>query len=91
VEEVLGEGFEMVGSFDEPLEHRIRVDFEHTGDRPNPQAFRQRPDRPHQQIGRYTLAMKDGAMGLKKVAPTAVAMQLSPGTTVGVPVGTDIA
>jgi hypothetical protein len=74
VQEVLGEGFEMVGGFDEPLEHRIRVDLEHAGYRPNPQAFRQRTYRPHQQIGRHTLAMKDGVMGLKKVSPTAAAM-----------------
>jgi hypothetical protein len=60
VQEVLREGFEMVGDFDQPLEHRVGVDLEHAGDRPNPQAFRQRTDRPHKPIERHTLAMKAG-------------------------------
>ena len=81
----------MVGGFDQPLEHRAGVDLAHAGDRPNAQAFRQRPYRPYQQIGHHTLAMQACAMGLKKVATIARAMQLSPGAAVGMTVGTDIA
>ena len=81
----------MVGGFDEPLEHRMRVDFKYSGYRPTAQAFRQRPYRPHQQMGRHTLAMKDGVMGLQKVAPPAAAMELPPGATVGMTVGTAMA
>jgi len=91
MQEVLGEAFEMVRGFDQPLEHRVGVDLEHSGDRPNPQAFRQCTDRPHKPIGRHTLAMKDGAMGLQKVSPTAAAPQLSPGAAVWMTVGTDMA
>jgi hypothetical protein len=65
MQEVLGEGFEVVGGFDQPLEHRVGVDLEHSGDRPNAQAFRQRTYRPHEPIRRHTLAMKDGAMGVR--------------------------
>jgi hypothetical protein len=55
----------VVGGFDQPLEHRVGVDLEHSDDRPNAQAFRQRPDRPHEPSRRHTLAMKDGAMDVR--------------------------
>ena len=91
LEDVLGEGCEMVGGFDEPREHGMRGDLEHAGDRSNPQACRPRPYRPHQQIGRHPLARKAGAMGLKEGAPTAAARQLAPGATMGMAGGPDMA
>ena len=80
----------MVGGFDQPLEHRVGVDLEHSGDRPNAQAFRQRPDRPHEPSRRHTLAMKDGAMGpgwLTKVRRTPSPLLRSVYTFFGEPVG----
>src|SRR5436309_7954256 len=81
----------MVRGLDQPGEHRIRVHFEHPGDRADAQALRQRAHRPHQKVDRHTLAMQRGAMGLLEIAITARAMQLPPGATTGMPIGTDIA
>src|SRR5262249_11756679 len=46
---------------------------------------------PHQHVGRDALAMERGAMGFEEVALAGRAMQLPPGTTARMPVGTEIA
>src|SRR6266568_1357043 len=91
VEEILGEGFEMVGSFDQPLQYRVGVDLEHPGDGTNAQPFRQCAHGPHQSLSRPTLAMHRRPVGFEEVAPTGGAVQLAPGTAAGMPIGAEIA
>src|SRR6516225_7545439 len=81
----------MLCHLDQPGQDRIGIDLEHPGHGTNAQALSQRAHRPHQHVERDALAMQRRAMGLLKVAATAGAMQLAPGTAVGVAVGTDIA
>ena len=81
----------MVRNFDQPLQHGVRVDLEHPGDGANAQALRQRAHCPHQLFGCHALAMQRGAMGLLEVTFTADAIQLAPGTAIGMAIGAEIA
>src|SRR5262249_61614794 len=74
----------------EPLQDRIRVHLEHPRCAPDPQAFGQAADDPHDEVRRGPLAVKDGAEGLEKVATTRDAEQLAPGTTIGMAIGAEI-
>src|SRR5262249_32012387 len=91
VQEIPGKGRGVVRHLNQPRQDGIGVDLKHPGHRTNAQPFTQRAHRPHQLLGRHALAVQRGAMGLLEVAATAGAMQLAPGATVGVTVGTDIA
>src|SRR5262249_27721546 len=82
---------EMVGGCDQPLQYRIGVDLKHPGHGPDAQPFRQCPYRPDEQVGRHPLPMQRGTMRLLEIAPAAGAMQLAPRSTVGMPIGPDIA
>src|SRR5215468_5158441 len=91
MQEVLGEGGEMVSGFDQPLQHRVGLDLKHAGDRADAQAFRQRTHRPYQQVGRDALTMKQRAMGFLKIPFAGRAVQLAPGTATGMTSGLEIA
>src|SRR2546427_6781426 len=84
-------GPQLVGGLRQPLQHRVRVDLEHARRPPDAQAFGQAPDDVHDALDGHAFTMQDRAMGFEKVAPTAAAIQLSPGATAGMPVGADIA
>jgi hypothetical protein len=91
VEEILREGCRMIRYLDQPGQDRVGIDCEHAGDGTNAQPFRQGAHRPYQPLGHHTLAMQRRAVGFLEVAATAGAMQLAPGTAVGVTVGAAIA
>src|SRR4029450_2018938 len=91
VQEILREGLEMVGGFDEPLQHCMRVHLEDTGDGTDAQTLSQCADGPHQKLRWDTLAMQRGAMGFEEVALAGRAMQLPPGTTAGMAIRADVA
>src|SRR5712691_6349353 len=81
----------MLRNVNQPGQDGIRVHLEHPGDSADAQALSQRAHRPHQPLGRHALAMQWRAMGLLEVAATAGAMQLSPWSTAGMPIGAEIA
>jgi len=81
----------MLCHLDQPGENRVGIDRKHAGHGTDAQTLRQRAHRPHQLLGRDALAMQRGAVGLLEIAPAAAAMQLAPWSTVGMPIGTDIA
>jgi len=91
VQEVLGEGFEMVGGFDEPLQHRMRVHLADAGDGTDAQTLSQCAYGPHQKLRRDPLAMQRCAVSFEAVALAGSAMQLPPAPTAGMPIGTAIA
>jgi hypothetical protein len=81
----------MVGGFAQPLQHRVGIDLEHPGDSADAQAFRQRAHRPYQQVGCDAFAMERRAVGLLEIALARRAVELPPGATTRMAVGTEIA
>jgi len=91
VQDGLGEGCEMGGGCDQPLQHRVGIDLEHPGDRAEAHAFRQRAHRPYQQVGRDALAIQRRATRLQKIRLTLAAIQLSPRAAARMTMRTEIA
>src|SRR5713101_10115930 len=91
VEDILREGCRMIRYLDQPRQDGIGIDLEDTGDGADTQAFRQRAHRPHQLFGRDAFAMERRAVGLLEIALASRAVELPPGATTRMPVGTDIA
>src|SRR5216684_6983356 len=81
----------MLRNVNQPGQDGIRVHLEYPGDGADAQPFGQGAHGPHQHVEHDTLAMQWRAVGFLEIATTAGAMQLAPGATVGVTIGTDIA
>src|SRR5215831_21092023 len=90
MQEVLRKGPQLICGFDKPLQHGSRVDLEHPRRASNTQAFGQARDHVHDELDRYPLAIKDGATMLGEVAVAGGTVELTPWTTVRMPVGTEI-
>jgi hypothetical protein len=88
---VSGEGVELRSSFDQPLQHRIGVDFEHPRCPPDAHAFGQARHHAHDEFDGCMLAMQERAERLEKIATTDTTQQLSPGTATGMAIGPEIA
>ena len=67
-EEIRGKGAQLLGRFDQPLQHRVGVDLEDPRRGADTQPFGQAGQDPHDQLHRRLFAMEDRAMGLQKVA-----------------------
>src|SRR5882672_11554382 len=91
MEEIPGKGLEMVRHLDQPCKHGVGIDLEHPGDGADAQTFRQRAHRPHQLLGRDAFAMERRAVGLLEIALASRAVELPPGATTRMAVGTEIA
>jgi hypothetical protein len=91
VQDVSGEGLQLLRCFDQPLQHGIWVHLKHPRRALDTQAFGQARDDAHDEIDGGALAVKDCAEGLEKIAPTGDAQQLPPGAPVGMAVSADIA
>jgi hypothetical protein len=91
MQKVLREGPELLRCFDQPLQHRLRVDLEHPRGAPDAPALGQAGDDPHDEFDRGTLAMKERAKGFEKRAATGDAEQRPPGTAIGMAMGMEIA
>jgi len=68
VQDVSGKGLELVRGLHQPLQHGVRVDLEHPRGAPDAQSLGQACDDPHDEFDRGTLAMKERAKGLEKIA-----------------------
>src|SRR5262249_42406062 len=91
VQDVSGEGLELLRRFDQPLQYGIRVHLEHPRRPPDTQALGQTGDHPHDQLRGHAFAMKDRAEGLEKVTTTDHTQELPPGTPIGMAIGAEIA
>ena len=91
MQDVLGQGLELLRRFDQPLQDRVRVDLKHARRAPDAQAFGQARDDAHDELGRQTLAMAERPERLEKGAAAGNAQQLPPGTATGVAIGAEIA
>jgi hypothetical protein len=89
-EEIRREGPQVLGRFHQPVQHGIGVDLEHPRGGANAQALSQARQHTHDQLHGYTFAMKNRAMGLQKVACAGGALELAPGSTAGMAVGTQV-
>src|SRR5437867_963060 len=81
----------MLRNVNQPGQDGTRAHLKHPSHRADAQPFGQGAHGPHQHVERDTLAMQRRAVGFLEIATTAGAMQLAPGATVGVTIGTDIA
>src|SRR5215813_12439878 len=91
MQEVLGEGSEMVGGCDQPLQHGIGVDLEHPGHGADAQTFGQRSHGAHQFVDGDVLAVQRRAMELMEIAEAGNALKLTPWVAARVPVGAEVA
>src|SRR5262249_58726725 len=80
MQDVLRESAQLLRRLHEPLQDRIRVHLEHPRRAPDPQAFGQAADDPHDEARRGPLAVQDGADGLETAATTRDAEHSAPGT-----------
>jgi hypothetical protein len=90
VEEVLGEGPQLLRRFDQPLQHRICIDLEHPRRAPDAQSLSQARDDPHDKLDRLPLAMEEGPEGLEKITTADDTQQLPPGTATRMAIGAEI-
>jgi len=91
VQDMLGEGLQLLCRFDQPVQHRMRVHLKHPRRAPDTQAFGQAREDAYDELDRHALAMEEGAEGLQKIAMTDPTQQLPPGTPMGMAIGAEIA
>src|SRR6267378_6046589 len=81
----------LISKGEDPLQHRVRVDLEHARRASDAQAFGQAREDADDELDRPTLAMQERPEGLQKVAATSATQPLTPGTAIGMAIGTEIA
>jgi hypothetical protein len=90
VEKVARKGPQLVGCFNEPVQHGVRVNLKHPRRASDAQALGQTGDHPHDQLWCHTLAVKERAEGLEKIAFAGETLELTPRTTIGMAVRAQI-
>jgi hypothetical protein len=90
VQDVLGEGPELLRSLDEPLQYGSGINLDHPRGPTDAQAFSQACDDTYDELDSGTLAMKERAEGLEKIVATGDAQQLPPTATMGMAIGAKI-
>src|SRR5205823_12178725 len=91
MEDVSRKRLKLLGRFDEPLQHRVRVHLKHPRRAPDTKALSQARDDMYDEVDGGTLPMKDRPQALQEVAATGDAEQLPPGPAMGVAIGAEIA
>lgn len=89
-EEIRGKGTELLGRFDQPVQHGGGVDLEHPRRGTDTQAFSQTGQDAHDEFHRRLFAMKDGAVMFGEIALARGAVQLPPGAAIGMAIGPQI-
>ena len=89
-EEIVRKGMQRLRRFHQPLEHRMRIALEDSGGGPNAQSLRQARQHTHDQLHRRLLAMKNGAVMLRKKAVAAKTVELPPGAATGMTIGPQV-
>src|SRR5262249_18972130 len=90
VQDMLGEGAQLLGRLDEPLQHGIWIDLEHPCGAADAQSLGQARHDAHDEIDRGALPMKNRAQGLQKIAATGNAKEWAPGTATRMAIGAEI-
>jgi len=90
VQEVRGEGSQLLRCLDEPLQHGIGINLEHPCCASDAQPFGSSRHYAHNEFDRCALAMKQRAEGLQKVTATGDAQPLPPLAPTGMAVGAQI-
>jgi hypothetical protein len=91
MQEVLGEGAQLLRCLDEPLQHGIGVHLEDPCRASDAQPFGQTGDDAYDEIDGCALAVQERAEGLEKIAATGDTQQLPPGTATRMAIGAEIA
>jgi len=90
VQDMLGEGAQLLGRLDEPLQHGIEIDLEHPCGAADAQSLGQARHDAHDEVNGGALSMKNRAQGLQKIAATGDAQELPPGTAIGMAIGAEL-
>jgi hypothetical protein len=90
-EEMDGKGAQLLGHFDQPVQHGIRVDLEDPRRSADTEPFSQAGQDAYDALDRRLFAMEDRAMGLQKVTVACRTVELTPGAAAGMTVGPEIA
>src|SRR5712691_9572497 len=90
-EEVARKGSQLLGGLDEPLQHRVRVHLEHASCCPDAEPLSQARQYADQQLHGHLLAMQERAMMLRKIPCAGGTLELTPGATTGMTIGTEVA
>jgi hypothetical protein len=91
VQEVMREGFEVIGWLNQPAQYRMRIDLEDAGDGAETETLGQSCNGPHQRVRINLLAVKQRAMGLEEVPLATETPQLTSVSAVWMAVGAAIA
>src|SRR5262249_6647105 len=76
--------------FDQPMQHRVRLDFKDPRGRPYAEPLRQAGQDTHAQLDCRLLAMKNCAMMLRKIPLARGALEWPPKAAIGMPVGSQV-
>ena len=85
-----GEGFEVLGCFDQPAQDGVRIDRKDASHGTDAEAFGQRRDGPHQLVGVDLLGVKRRAVCFQEIPAAAQTQELSPAASIGVAGGADV-
>src|SRR5215470_985888 len=91
VQKVLRQGPELLRRLQQPLQHRVRIDLEHSRGAADAQALSEAADDVHDEVDRDALAMEQGAVMLGKVPFAGRTVELTPLTPAGMAVGAQVA
>jgi hypothetical protein len=90
-QEIGRKSMELLGSFHQPLQHRVRSHLKDPGGGANAKPLGQARQDADNQLHRDLFAMKKRAMMFRKIALARGALELSPGATTGMTVGPQVA
>ena len=82
-EKIRGKGPQLLGRFNQPLQHGVGVDFEDPSRGTDAQALSQAGQDVHDEVDLGVFAVEEGAMVLRKIPVTAEAVELSPEAAIG--------
>src|SRR5688572_13253720 len=81
---------QMCSCLDQPAQDGIRIGFKDASDRSDTDTLSQSGDGPYQLVGINSLVVKRGPHGFEEIAAAAQTHHLSPTTSIGVAIGSDI-
>jgi hypothetical protein len=90
-EKIRGKGPELLGRFDQPVQHRVGVDFENSRRGADPQALSEAGQNAHDAFNLSVFAVEDGAMRFQKIPLARRTVELTPGAAAGMAIGAQIA
>jgi hypothetical protein len=89
-QEISGKGTQLLGGFDQPAQHGVRIDLEDPSGGTDAQPLGEARQGTHDEVHWDPLTMENRAVRLEKIALTSRTVQLPPGAPTGMAVGTQV-